>query len=91
MTLGELPMNEANAMPPRRVALVFFGPTLGFVSAIASLLTSEDWEDVLKDPYLLVNFAFESWFGEVDNISWDTLERTRNTEMVCSAKSPPQD
>jgi hypothetical protein len=55
---------------------------LGFCSALSRLFESQDWEDVLEDPYLLINSAFESWYEVVDNIVWGILDRVRDAEMV---------
>jgi hypothetical protein len=68
--------------PSRKVRLIFFAPTLGFWSALARLFDSQDWEDVLKDPYLLINSAFEAWYDLIDNISWGIVDRIRETEKA---------
>jgi len=37
----------------------------------------------LKDPYLLINASFETWYELVDESAWNLLDLSREAERVC--------
>ena len=65
-----------------RVTLICFEPVLPFWSAINRICQASDWEDILTEPYLLVNMAFEAWYQLVDETAWEVLDLARKEEMV---------
>lgn len=73
--------------PFQQVTLICFEPTIGFWQKINGLFKSSDWEDILQDPYLLINIAFESWFERIDDSAWNVTDLSRGIEMVCCCLS----
>lgn len=58
----------------------------GLWLAIHRLFKSDCWEDVLKDPYLLINASFEAWYELIDESAWKLLDLSREAERVgCSS------
>lgn len=72
-----------SAQPFTGVTMICFAPIIQLVKKIISLGASPTWDDVLVDPFLLVDMAFSSWYDRVDMISWDVTERARAIEQVC--------
>ncbi|KAJ6444935.1 para-nitrobenzyl esterase [Purpureocillium lavendulum] len=44
--------------------------------------SNRDWEDVLVDPYLLLNMAFGTWYQLVDEKAWEVLDLARASEKT---------
>ncbi len=65
-----------------RVTLICFEPLPTFWSAINRIYKSNDWEDILTDPYLLVSMAFEAWYQLVDDNAWEVLDLARESEKA---------
>lgn len=59
-----------------------FQPLAGIWLAINRLFMSDSWEDVLKDPYLLINASFETWYELIDESAWKLLDLSREAEKV---------
>ena len=68
----------------RKVTLICFQPVLGTLLAINRLFKSSTWEDVLEDPYLLINASFETWHELIDANAWKLLDMCREAERVGS-------
>lgn len=64
----------------RKVTLICFQPVLGTLLAINRLFKSSTWEDVLEDPYLLINASFETWHELIDENAWKLLDLCREAE-----------
>src|SRR6266480_1468911 len=62
-----------------RVTLICFEPLPAFWSAINRIYKSNDWEDILTEPYLLVIMAFEAWYQLVDENAWEVLDLARES------------
>lgn len=65
-----------------RVTLICFEPPPGLLLGINRLYRSADWEDVLAEPYLLVDMVFDAWHRLVDENVWTVLDVTRESEKV---------
>jgi len=65
-----------------RVTLICFEPPPAFWLVINRLYKSADWEDILSEPYLLVNMAFEAWYRLVDENAWKVLDLARESEKA---------
>ena len=74
--------SQAGVQAP--VTFVCFGPLPTFWPIINRVYKSENWADVLLDPYLLVAMAFESWYQVVDESTWKILDQAREIEKVSS-------
>jgi hypothetical protein len=70
-----------------RVTFICFEPIPTFWQAINRIYKSENWEDVLVDPYLLVAMVYESWYQVVDESTWKILDQTREIEKVTISQS----
>ncbi|PVH70360.1 hypothetical protein DL98DRAFT_661200 [Cadophora sp. DSE1049] len=66
--------------PSRQVTLICFQPLPGLWLAINRLFKSDCWEDVLKDPYLLINASLEAWYELIDESAWKLLDLSRQAE-----------
>ena len=73
--------------PFRQVTLIYFNPAPEFWRAINRVFKSDSWEDVLEDPYLLINMAFESWYELIDASAWEVNDLSREAEKVCHLSS----
>ena len=66
---------------PESYAYLF--PALpAILPAINRLFKSSKWEDVLEDPYLLINTSFETWQELIDDSAWKLLDLSRKAEKV---------
>jgi hypothetical protein len=75
--------------PSRQVTLICFQPLPGLWLAINRLFKSDCWEDVLKDPYLLINASLEAWHELIDESAWKLLDLSRQAERVRFSSSLP--
>ncbi|KAM5465147.1 hypothetical protein MferCBS49748_005087 [Microsporum ferrugineum] len=62
------------------VTLMCFRPMPGLVQRFHQLAEAADWTDVLQDPYLLLDMAFEYWFLCLDDSAWKTNDFCRGIE-----------
>ncbi|KAI0166766.1 hypothetical protein GGR52DRAFT_555448 [Hypoxylon sp. FL1284] len=70
------------------ITLILFQPPSHFFETINRLHHNEGaWEDVLIDPYYLVNAAFKNWYRVVDKQAWNVLEMARNEEIMVFKQS----
>jgi hypothetical protein len=76
------PSNQPIPEPIRQVTLICFQPLPGLWLAINRLFKSDCWEDVLKDPYLLINASLEAWHELIDESAWKLLDLSRQAEIV---------
>jgi hypothetical protein len=74
--------NKSTPEPSRQVTLICFQPVPGIWLAINRLFKSDSWEDVLSDPYLLINASFETWYEFIDEHAWKLLDLSREAERV---------
>ncbi|XWX01582.1 hypothetical protein V2A60_009610 [Cordyceps javanica] len=68
MTVSPVPSKGRN-----RVVMICFEAPEAFCRSVSSLVRSNDWQDVLKDPYLLYAMVFEAWYEVVDNGTWNDI------------------
>lgn len=50
--------------------------------AVNRLFKSRSWTDVMKDPYILINMAFETWQELMDENAWKLVDESREVEKV---------
>lgn len=77
MTVSPVPSKGKN-----RVIMACFNAPEAFCRRVSSLAHSDDWQDVLVDPYLLYTMVFEAWYEVVDNSTWNVLDLAREEEKV---------
>jgi hypothetical protein len=77
-----LSSSKSTPEPSRQVTLICFRPVAGTWLAINRLFKSDSWEDVLKDPYLLINASFETWYEFINERAWKLLDLSRAAEKV---------
>lgn len=62
--------------------LVLFEPPEPIWLLINNLFKSEEWENTVKDPFILLDMVFEAWYLFVDQQAWTVLDRVTVTETV---------
>ena len=77
MTVYPVPSKGRN-----RVVMTCFEAPEAFCRSVSSLAHSDDWQSVLKDPYLLYVMVFEAWYEVVDNGTWNVVDLAREEETV---------
>jgi hypothetical protein len=68
--------------PSRRITFICFQPLPGVMLAVNRLFKSRSWTDVMKDPYILINMAFETWQELMDENAWKLVDESREVEKV---------
>lgn len=64
------------------ITFICFGAVKHFRQYCLHLRNSETWEDILKDPYILVGRFLESWYERIDSIVWTANQRGSKLETV---------
>ncbi|KAF3481513.1 uncharacterized protein GIQ15_04272 [Arthroderma uncinatum] len=63
------------------VTLMCFGHVASTIGKrLIRLVRGADWEDVLQDPYLLLDMVYEAWYIHLDDSGWKTNDFCRNIE-----------
>ena len=71
------------------ITLICFGAVKHFRQSCMHLRTSQTWESILKDPYVLVGYFLESWYERVDIIVWTLNQRGSTLEQQTLESSSP--
>ncbi|KAJ0119973.1 hypothetical protein J7T55_000823 [Diaporthe amygdali] len=58
----------------KRVTAVVFEPPYTYWDLVHRLFESDDWQDVLHNPFLLFAMYFEAWYLLVDESAWTILD-----------------
>lgn len=66
----------------RTITAVVFEPPYTYWDLVHRLFESDDWEDVLHDPFLLFAMYFEAWYLFVDENAWTILDNVTETETA---------
>jgi hypothetical protein len=80
--------SDTGSSPKGPVVLICFGPTASFLKHVYAFKEAKRWEEVEKDPFVLLDMVFESWYETLDDSAWTVNSLAQRIEKVSRPTDP---